>query len=181
MNTRTKNTNINYSLVNKYDIFDAVQKRISADENGSTVIVPHVCNNLNLFNAGFAKSVASHYPIVKENYHMFCKKSSFGQTQFVETAKNSKYGHKLIFANMIAQNGIKNPKNQRPLNYAALVYSMNSVKNYIKNFEKTNDAGRVEIHCPKFGCGLSGGDWRIVSELIRDIWFDVKSIYVYTL
>lgn len=181
MNIKTKNVATAYSLVARHNIFDVISKRISAEENGATVVVPHVCNNLNLFGAGFAKAIASNYPIVKENYHMFCAKNKLGQTQFVETSKNTKYGHKIIFANMIAQNGIKNAKNTRPLNYAALVYCMNSVKNYVKNFEKTNDNTNVEIHCPKFGSGLAGGDWRLISELIKDVWFDVKSIYVYTL
>lgn len=35
----------------------------------------------------------------------------------------------------------------------------------------------IEIHCPMFGCDLAGGDWRVVSALIEDIWcpyFPVK-------
>lgn len=158
------------------DIFEYLEKFIHDKNNGSSVIVPHVCNNIDLFGAGFAAAVSKHYPVVKANYHLLNGKQHLGYTQFVTVAENKEYEHKLIFANMIAQNGVIGNNNQRPLNYGALVKSMISVNQFInQNFDKENP---VQIHSPKFGCGLAGGDWNFISELIKDIWGHC-SIFIY--
>lgn len=170
-----------YNIVSKRDIFEEARDRINSKQNGATVIIPHVCNNINLFNGGFAAAVAKEYPIVKENYSVLGTQMKLGYTQFVTVAKNQDYGYEIIFANMIAQNKIKTIKNARPLNYAALTYCMTYVKMYAKQYRKDNENLKVEIHCPKFGSGLAGGDWKFVSELIRDSWSDIRNIFVYTL
>tara|TARA_B100001778_G_scaffold89497_2_gene72957 strand:+ start:1738 stop:2280 length:543 start_codon:yes stop_codon:yes gene_type:complete len=170
-----------YTTVSKRNIFTETKDRIQGKQNGATVIVPHVCNNIGLFNGGFAAAVAKEYPLVKENYSMLGQKMKLGYTQFVTVAKDSEYNYEIIFANMIAQNKIKTIKNTRPLNYAALTYCMSYVKMYAKQYRKDNENLNVEIHCPKFGSGLAGGDWRFVSELIQDSWSDIKNIFVYTL
>ena len=161
------------------NIFDYVESCIRQGNSGTSIIVPHVCNNIDLFGAGFAASVAKYYPVVKENYHLLGQnflKHNLGYAQFVEVAKDQNYGHRLIFANMIAQNGIIGANNSRPLNYFALCKSMSMVSKYISNsFDKDS---RVQIHAPKFGCGLAGGDWKLISNLIEDIWNNID-IFVY--
>ena len=98
-------------------------------------------------------------------------KNNLGHSQIIKVYEQPKYRHKLYLVNMIAQNGIRNTKNNRPLNYAALVKSMMQVSVFINNstgfLQKTEN---VEIHAPKFGSGLSGGNWNFISELIDDIW-----------
>lgn len=158
------------------DLFEHVGKFIHNQNHGSSVIVPHVCNNIDLFGAGFAAAVAKYYPIVKSNYHMLGKKQTLGYSQFVTADENKEYGHKLIFVNMIAQNGIIGHNNPRPLNYGALVRSMILVNQFIQqNFDSNNP---VQIHAPKFGCGLAGGNWNFIKELICDIWSNI-SVIVY--
>lgn len=177
MTTRTLNTtsNINYITKNA-DIFENAKLCINAGNNGCSIIIPHVCNNVNLFGAGFASAVARHFPIVKENFHLLGSKMILGHTQFVIAEKNHTYKHQIIFANMIAQNGTIASKNPRPLNYYALAKCMSNVALFIdQNFDNDN---RVQIHAPKFGSGLAGGDWRFISELITDIWNN-SSVFVY--
>lgn len=160
------------------NLFEYTSEQFNNVNNKTSIIVPHVCNNINVFGAGFAAGVASHYPIVKENYHLLGNhflKNNLGYTQFIQVAKNN-YGHKLIFANMIAQNGTINKNNPRPLHYGALVKSMYRVSNYInENFDSEQP---TQIHCPKFGCGLAGGDWNFISHLIEDIWHN-HTIFIY--
>lgn len=151
------------------DIFRAALDRINADRNGSSVVIPHVCNNVNVFGGGFTKDLAFNYPIVKENFHLLSN-PKLGKVQYVEVAKNSHYGYKLVIANMIAQNGTIGPKNPRPLNYAALSFCMTDVKNYCFDLKNLLDSTKVEIHAPKFGSGLAGGDWNFIQELIIDTW-----------
>ena len=163
-----------------YDnLFHSVEQHIRMGYNGTSIIVPHICNNVDSFGAGFAAGISKYYPIVKENYHMLgvhFLKNNLGYSQFVEVAKDHTYGHKLIFANMIAQNGTISKSNPRPLNYYALVKSMVSVVSYIhKNFDTEH---KVQIHAPKFGSGLAGGNWQFIEDLIKDIWLNIP-IFIY--
>jgi hypothetical protein len=173
MNTKTHNKYKNYIVSNK-NIFEITNSRIRAEHNGCTVFIPHVCNNIDLFGAGFAAQIADRYPSVKADYHMLGKTflaNNMGYCQIIKVAEEPKYKHKLYIANMIAQNGIKSPTNTRPLNYFGLVKSMTNLALYIHNNTGfANKSERIEIHCPKFGSGLAGGNWNFIEDLIEDIW-----------
>lgn len=174
-----KNVVNSFSFIKNQNIFELINNRISLGANGSTVIVPHVCNNINAFGAGFAGEVANIYPEVKANFHMLGQQAKLGHTQFISVKTDPKYRHQIIFANMIAQNKLINSQNKRPLNYAALVYCMNQVKTFAKNMQQGIEKTKVEIHAPKFGSGLAGGNWNFISDLINDIWFDLP-VYIYS-
>ncbi|NDC71889.1 MAG: hypothetical protein EBZ62_00340 [Sphingobacteriia bacterium] len=175
MGTTTKNNGL---PIIRGNLFDYIVDPIYLKNNGSSIIVPHVCNNANLFGAGFAAAVAKNYPSVKENYHLLGSKflkNNLGHTQFISVLHDKTYNHQLIFANMISQNNIISHSNRRPLNYLALCRSMASIAQYIKsNFQDQ----RAQIHCPKFGCGLAGGNWNFIEELIKDIWGDL-TVFIY--
>jgi hypothetical protein len=164
------------------NIFDSINKRVSAGNGGCTVFVPHVCNNIDQFGAGFAAQVADKYPSVKANYHMLGKnylKTHLGYCQVLKVYEDKIHKHGLYFANMIAQNGLKNDNNTRPLNYFALMTSMYRLSQYIKDntgFKQRTE--QVEIHAPKFGSGLAGGNWPFIENLIEDIWSEY-TVYVY--
>jgi hypothetical protein len=161
-------------VVSNKNIFDIIKQRVNSQENGATVFVPHVCNNIDLFETGFAAQVAEKYPNVKTDYHLLGRNflsANLGYCQIIKVYEEPKYRHKLFFINMIAQNGIKNYSNPRPLNYFALGQSMYKISQYIHmntGFLEKNE--KIEIHCPKFGSGLAGGNWNFISELINDIW-----------
>lgn len=161
-------------LSSNADLFETIQNRIVAGNYGATVIVPHVCNNIDLFGAGFAAQVSHHYPSVKQDYHLLGKnflKNNLGYSQILKVYEEPKFKHKLYFVNMIAQNGIKSNSNPRPINYAGLTKSMVSVAHFITlNTGWLKKTENVEIHCPKFGSGLAGGNWSFISDLIDDIW-----------
>ena len=171
-----------FTTIQNLDIFDAIKNRIKGKNNGSTVFVPHVCNNMDAFNTSFAQKIETIYPIVSSNYHMLGKTTSknyLGHAQIIEVHKDAVYGHKLFFVNMIAQNGFKNNSNLRPLNYMYLSNDMYELLRFIKkNTGISNKTENVEIHSPRFGTGLSGGNWLFISDLIDDIWGGV-STYVY--
>jgi hypothetical protein len=163
-----------------YTIYDDIFNHNYLDiNNGYTKIVPHVCNNMDLFGSGFAGLLSQKYPIVKQNYHLLGKSflaKNPGYTQSVIVEQNRQHGSKLIISNMIAQDGVISSSNKRPLNYVSLCKSMVGVKQYIKqNFDMDQ---KVEIHSPKFGSGLAGGNWNFISLLIEDIWGDIP-VYVY--
>lgn len=169
----TKINNKKYILSNR-DIFESVNNRISSGYAGATVLLPHICNNIDLFGAGFAAAIANKYPDVKANYHMLGKsflKNNLGHAQILKIREDKKYKHSLYVVNMIAQNGIRSDNNPRPLNYAALVRSMIQVSQFIVgNTGFSNKTENIEIHAPKFGSGLAGGNWNFISDLVEDIW-----------
>jgi hypothetical protein len=168
-------SNSNY-IVKHDDIFNSVNLCVSAGNNGCSVIIPHVCNNINGFGAGFAGAVAKNYPIVKENFHLLGNKAVLGHVQFVVAKKDNTHKHKIVFANMIAQNGTISKTNIRPLNYYALARCMANVALFInQNFDKDN---RVQIHAPKFGSGLAGGNWNFIKELVDDLWSNIP-VFIY--
>ena len=48
---------------------------------------------------------------------------------------------------------------------------MREVSDYIQfNTGFINNQEKIEIHCPKFGSGLAGGNWEFIKDLIEDIW-----------
>ena len=158
----------------KKNIFKTAKNTINAKEIGYSIIIPHVCNNANLFGAGFAKSVAEYYPEVKTNYHLLGKNFLLrnpGYVQFIDVDREPTYNRRLIFANMIAQNGIRSEKNPRPLNYAYLVKSMVSVRKFI--LDNFNSENKVKIFAPKFGSKLAGGNWTFINCLVEDIWTNI--------
>lgn len=170
MKTKNKtNKNIFYTTSN---IFTVINDKLLTENKSYTIIVPHVCNNVNVFGAGFAGYVARYYPIVKENFHLLGNKAILGYTQFVVADSNKKTSSQIVVANMIAQNGTINKGNQRPINYAALVRCMIEVKRFITNNKSDND---VYIHAPKFGSGLAGGNWSFIECLIEDIWTNIHT------
>lgn len=156
------------------NIFDTVKEIVNSDHNGSTVFIPHVCNNVDAYGAGFAWHVSQHFPKAKADYHMLGKKflkDNFGYAQIIKVYEQPKYRHGLYIVNMIAQNGIISHNNQRPLNYLALTKAMNNLSQFIiSNTGFVNGTEKIQIHCPKFGSGLAGGNWHFISDLIDDIW-----------
>lgn len=178
MKTKSRNKS-NTIIYTDKEIFESSINRILSKENGSTVIIPHVCNNVNTFGAGFANAVAKKFPIVKENFHLLTQ-PNLGQNQFISVLQDKQYGHELFIVNMIAQNGLFGPNNPRPLNYAALTFCMHDIKNRAKKIKNKLENSCVEIHAPKFGSGLAGGEWKFISEIINDLWLGIP-VYVYEL
>lgn len=180
---QTKNKIVNNNIVTyNADIFDYVTSRVSGGNNGCTVFLPHVCNNIDVFGAGFAAQIANRYPSVKVDYHLLGKnflRSNLGHSQIIKVFEDAKYKHKLFIVNMIAQNGLRSADNIRPLNYLALVKSMNTLSQYIyQNTGFQNKSEKIEIHAPKFGSGLAGGNWNFITNLIEDIW-KPYNVYIY--
>lgn len=172
--SKIKSENKSYNTIKNRDIIELCINRTLSN----SVIIPHVCNNVNSFGGGFAGYLSPKLPHVKQNFHLLGNSAKLGYTQFIDGYINSNTGNKIIIANMIAQNGLINKSNPRPLNYFALGICMNNVKKQIIHMTDHDISTQIEIHCPKFGSGLAGGNWQFISELIKDIWTNIPT-YVY--
>lgn len=166
------------------------------------VVIPHVCNNIKAWGAGFVMALSKKEETPKKCYEQMFKDrtpmlgevsfSSFLHTStymeyppymgsaILEWRDNGYSDPKIFVANMIAQDGVIGRSNYKiPLRYSALVKSMRTVADWIKDREERFSVKHV-IHTPKFGSELAGGNFKFISELIREIWLeDGISVVIY--
>jgi O-acetyl-ADP-ribose deacetylase (regulator of RNase III) len=119
---------------------------------------------------GLAGAIARKWPHVREHYldvirvmknsPMLLGKVSYAQAD-----------EKITIANLFGQYNISS--HSRQTDYAALKYGFIDIKN--------NANG--DIHLPyKIGCGLGGGEWDIVWELIENCFMGCeKTVYIHKL
>jgi hypothetical protein len=68
------------------NIFEICQNVINSKNNGGTVIIPHICDNICNFNTEFERRLISIYPEVKINYELNGK-LTLGSCKFLSVAK----------------------------------------------------------------------------------------------
>lgn len=127
------------------------------------IIIPHVCNNKGGWGSGFVVPLGQKFPEAKTYYRQFIAEYDLGTNQYIQCGN-------VTVCNMIAQT----LGGKRPLYYNKLAECMDNLAFYCR-------AQRIKkIFAPKFGSGLSGGNWDFVSELIIDCWseFDVTIFYL---
>lgn len=151
------------------DLFESIKKA------HTDILVPHLVSNSGRFSSGFSSAVEKNYPIVKANYELISV-HKLGDNQIIKIDAGNR--RNIIFVNMIAQN-INVRKGKRQINYLSLVRCMAGISSYIKNNYSEIDSNKIEIHAPKFGCGIAGGNWNFISDLIDDVWEDFTT-YVYS-
>lgn len=122
-----------------------------------SIIIPHVCNNIGAWGAGFVIPLARSFPSAREEYLKWHREGPdfrLGEIQKVIIDN-------FCIINMVAQNGIGTT---RPLKYPALGKCIEAVRDVVKS----SFVG--SIHAPMFGAGLAGGDWNIIEQMIYDGW-----------
>lgn len=129
----------------------------------NSIVIPHVCNNIGVFNSGFVVPLSKHFPQARIRY-LSEKKLDLGSTQFINCDN-------ICIANMIAQNGIMSAYNEIPIKYSALTKCMESIR-FMCDTRHIN-----EIHAPAFGSMRSGGHWPFIHKLIEEIW-NIKNLTV---
>jgi len=118
-------------------------------------VICHCCNPFHTFGAGIAKSIADRYP---EAYEAD-KKTGYGDTSKLGTVSFVGIGDEKYVVNMYAQGVISTES--RAVDYEAMAKCMEWVF-------KVWSAKNAIIGFPKYiGCGLAGGDWRIVKAMIE--------------
>ena len=45
--------------------------------------------------------------------------------------------------------------------------------------ENWSDKGNYSIHMPRIGCGLAGGDWKTIENIIQRTFVDIANVDVY--
>jgi O-acetyl-ADP-ribose deacetylase (regulator of RNase III) len=123
-------------------------------------IIAHVCNDLGAWGRGFVLAISQRWTTPETNYRNWAngrtaQPFTLGEVQFCDAAPD------IVVANMLAQHGLRNASNPVPLNYEALRTCLRAVFKRAAATERT-------VHMPRIGCGLAGGNWNQVYQLIYE-------------
>lgn len=124
-------------------------------------IIAHVCNDIGGWGRGFVLALSARWPEPEAQYRAWAHGDGspfgLGRVQLVQVEPD------LYVANMVAQHGIRADGGIPPIRYAALGYCMETVARHALELG-------ASLHCPRFGAGLAGGDWKRIEHLIMTHW-----------
>lgn len=128
--------------------------------------IAHICNDQGGWGAGFVLALTREFPVAEKCYrewyatreaeHSSYQPWELGQTQFVSVQRG------IWVANMIAQHSYRSANNPVPVRYAHLETCLDQVREFACRPEIP-----MSVHMPRIGCGLAGGKWGEVEEIVR--------------
>jgi len=130
-------------------------------------LLPHISNDVFAWGAGYVLALSKKWKM-PEFVFLSSEELVLGEVQFVYVERD------ITVCNMIAQEGVGINKITKlpPIRYEALRECLKKVNEVALKIDAT-------IHAPRFGAGLSGGDWQVIEQIIKDeITVDV---YIYDL
>ena len=152
-----------------YVIGDATDPIVRDNENS---LIVHCCNTLGFWGAGFVVPLGKRYPKAKESYKQYIEKNGKGHLADVDEVK---VADNIYVENLIGQSFLyKQPNGQIPCNYLAIELGFRSIIE--KWMAKTEN---YSIHMPRIGCGLAGGDWKTIENIIQRIFIDIADVDVF--
>ena len=135
-------------------------------------LIVHCCNTLGAWGAGFVVPLGRRYPKAKEKYKKFIEENkgtiSLGEVNEVKVADN------IYVENLIGQSFLyKKANGEIPCNYIAIEHG------FLKIMENWSNKGKYSIHMPRIGCGLAGGDWKTIENIIQRTFVGIANVDVY--
>ena len=135
-------------------------------------LIVHCCNTLGAWGAGFVVPLGRRYPKAKDGYKKFIVEnkgiSMLGEVNEVKVADN------IYVENLMGQSFLyKKANGEIPCNYIAIETG------FLKIMENWSNKGNFSIHMPRIGCGLAGGDWKTIENIIQRTFVDIANVDVY--
>ena len=125
-------------------------------------ILMHVVNDQGVMGAGIARTIADTWPSVENEYANLHAIKNGSSTKLRRKVLFSEVKKNFIVANMFAQHGIGVSCSGIPLEYDWLEPCLRTVFGYaVEN--------NLDVHTPKIGAGLAGGDWNIIWPMIQRV------------
>ena len=122
-------------------------------ERDEDTIICHQVNCKGVMGAGLAKQVRDKWPVVFSEYKKICGHDKLGDFQMVQVAPQ------LYVANLFGQ--LNFGRDKRQTNYAALTAAL---------FGAMKEHPGATFRVPYgLGCGLAGGNWETVLNIIKEI------------
>lgn len=123
-------------------------------------IIVHVCNDSGGWGRGFVVALSRRWPEPEQRYRAWHRGESetpfvLGEVQFVQV------GNTLWVANLIGQRDVRTGEGVPPVRYEAIRKGLRRV---------AAEARRLgaSVHMPRIGCGLAGGQWEDVGEIVEE-------------
>jgi O-acetyl-ADP-ribose deacetylase (regulator of RNase III) len=131
-------------------------------------LIVHVCNDIGGWGAGFVMALSNKWKQPESEYRGIpVKYLKLGFVQYASVEKD------IIVANMIGQHTCASNENGvPPIRYGAVGTCLKEVTNFAKTLDNGN--GPASIHMPRIGCGLAGGSWNIMEQVIKEAVCDIE-------
>jgi O-acetyl-ADP-ribose deacetylase (regulator of RNase III) len=180
----------------QYVVGDATRPELTPYRGFSRAhLIVHIVNDVGAWGKGFVLALAREYPLAKTSYRYWYEHRSDGQRpRLVDTrasdARTETYDPEfklgsvkfvrvssdveadgIEVAHMIAQHGIGTIS--PPIRYDALEKCLSAAAEYARDHE-------MLVHMPRIGCGLAGGSWDRVEQIVEKTMGDL-SVTVYDL
>ncbi len=146
-------------------------------DNNTVVYIPHICNDLGQWGAGFTGAISARWKNPERAYRRWHKNQleagnsdfKLGESQYVRVQEGLGYCSPTIYVvNMIAQHGKKGLNNNWfPIRYGATERCLQNLYNTIQIMKKWTMETNHEVHMPRIGTGLACGSWKIITEQIN--------------
>jgi O-acetyl-ADP-ribose deacetylase (regulator of RNase III) len=129
-------------------------------------VIVHGCNCFNTMGAGVAGQISRNPKFSKVVEIDKMTKSGdwnkLGNFTYTHIENNSMQQNSLIVVNAYTQYGFG--RTGKNLEYCALKSCLHQIANC---FGESKEGKLAKIGMPKIGCGLGGGDWLIVEDIIK--------------
>lgn len=127
--------------------------------DGAKLIV-HVCNDIGAWGRGFVMALSKRWSEPEQRYrawHAGEEKYPFalGEVQIVQVSPDT------WVANLIGQHDIRGVQGVPPVRYEAIREGLKKVENEARLLN-------ASVHMPRIGCGLAGGDWNIIGQIVEE-------------
>lgn len=143
-------------------------KSITIEDFTKNNILYVLINLVDCENKNFARQVREKFPEVYKYYKATCNRENHIPDNLIGNAQLcwlDNYSNKYV-ANLFSQ--IEIGTDSRKTNYAYLGSSLVLLKEMIEVEERIKDYTLVIPH--NMGCGLGGGDWKIVEPIVKDVF-----------
>lgn len=121
-------------------------------------VIAHVVNDIGAWGKGFVLALEREWPSSQEHYKLWMEsKPPMGDVSYYELTREAHLFH------LLAQKGLRTKVNPVPIDYEALRQALDKMHGLLGGLHNT-----FTIQMPRIGCGLAGGDWAVVEQIIID-------------
>lgn len=158
------------------NILDVAESIVLAKQGGSSVIIPHICNNKGIFTGGLSNILSAKYQSSKINFEVGGPQP-LGKTQFIKVLSGPN-DQAMIISNLIVLDGIPNNRNYRYFKYQGLIQCLSSISSYINKQKDLQIGNPYQIHLSEKDLPLSKSEIKVIIDIIED-FLQKTPIFIY--
>ena len=139
-------------------------------------IIVHICNDIGRWGKGFVLALSKRWKEPEKAYRQWYADPAGDNRVELGKIQPVRVENDITIINMIGQKGIYRSKGVPPIRYDAVRMCLMGVCQYASRIHDEE----VSIHMPRIGCGLAGGSWPQIEDILNETLreFDV---FVYDL